>query len=84
VCAVCVLCAATAIALPAQTLKTLINLNGSDGANPYYMSLVQGTDGKPIWNHGNRWSIRVRHRVQADPERHAHHALQLLRPNLLS
>jgi uncharacterized repeat protein (TIGR03803 family) len=31
--------------LPAQTFTTLVNFNGTNGANPYFMSLVQGTDG---------------------------------------
>ena len=41
-----VLCAAAApIASPAQTFTTLVNFTGTNGANPQYMSLVQGTDG---------------------------------------
>ena len=44
-CAVLLLCAATTVALPAQTFTTLVNFDGTDGAAPYYMSLVQGTDG---------------------------------------
>jgi uncharacterized repeat protein (TIGR03803 family) len=39
------LCAATAIAASAQTFTTLVNFNGRNGANPFYMSLVQGADG---------------------------------------
>ena len=31
--------------LPAQTFTTLVNFNYTNGANPYFMSLVQGTDG---------------------------------------
>jgi uncharacterized repeat protein (TIGR03803 family) len=42
--AVCVLCAATAIALPAQTFTTLFSFDGTDGALPE-AALVQGTDG---------------------------------------
>jgi len=38
-----VLCAATAIALPAQTLKTLFSFDRTDGAG--VRGLVQGTDG---------------------------------------
>jgi uncharacterized repeat protein (TIGR03803 family) len=36
---------AAAIASPAQTFKTLANFTGNNGADPFYMSLVQGTDG---------------------------------------
>lgn len=39
-----VLCAVTAIASPAQTLTTLANFNGTDGASPRG-ALVQGFDG---------------------------------------
>jgi hypothetical protein len=43
---VCVLCAATAIASPAQTFKTVASFRlVEDGGFPQYMSLVQGTDG---------------------------------------
>jgi uncharacterized repeat protein (TIGR03803 family) len=35
----------TAIHAPAQTLKTLVNFNGSNGGGPDTMALVQGTDG---------------------------------------
>ena len=41
----CVFCAATAIASPAQTFKTLVNFDGNNGKYPYLMTLVQGTDG---------------------------------------
>jgi uncharacterized repeat protein (TIGR03803 family) len=34
-----------AIACSAQTFTTLANFDGTNGANPYLMSLVQGTDG---------------------------------------
>jgi uncharacterized protein (TIGR03437 family) len=37
--------AAMVIAAPAQTFTTLVNFNGANGANPEYVSLVQGTDG---------------------------------------
>ena len=30
---------------PAQTFKTLVDFKGTNGASPYLMSLVQGTDG---------------------------------------
>jgi len=39
------LCAALAIAARAQTFTSLSDLNGTDGANPSYNGLVQGTDG---------------------------------------
>ena len=45
ICFVILLCAATAVASSAQTFTNLVSFNGTDGANPYYMSLVQGTDG---------------------------------------
>jgi uncharacterized repeat protein (TIGR03803 family) len=43
--AVVLLCAATAIASPANTFKTLVNFDGTNGATPVYTSLVQGRDG---------------------------------------
>jgi uncharacterized repeat protein (TIGR03803 family) len=39
------LCVATVIASPAQTFKTLLRFNRTDGANPPYMTLVLGSDG---------------------------------------
>jgi uncharacterized repeat protein (TIGR03803 family) len=44
-CAALLLSAATAIALPAQTFTTLVDFDGTDGQNPFYVPLVQGTDG---------------------------------------
>jgi len=44
-CAVALLGVATAIASPAQTFSTLVTFNYTNGANPYFVSLVQGTDG---------------------------------------
>jgi uncharacterized repeat protein (TIGR03803 family) len=43
-CAVCVVCAATAIALPAQTFTTLYSFDFTDGASPL-AGLIQATDG---------------------------------------
>jgi uncharacterized repeat protein (TIGR03803 family) len=43
--AVFLLCMATAIGLSAQTVKTLVRFNQTDGASPYSASLVQGFDG---------------------------------------
>jgi uncharacterized repeat protein (TIGR03803 family) len=40
-----VLCLATVVASPAQTFTSLTNFDGSDGAVPWYMSLIQGLDG---------------------------------------
>lgn len=36
---------AGALASPAQTFTSLVSLGGTGGGNPYYMYLVQGTDG---------------------------------------
>jgi uncharacterized repeat protein (TIGR03803 family) len=44
-CGVFLLWATAAVALPAQTFKTLANFDGTDGENPYNVSLVQGLDG---------------------------------------
>jgi uncharacterized repeat protein (TIGR03803 family) len=42
----CVFCAATAIASsPTTTFTNLVNFDGTDGDNPYFLSLVQGRDG---------------------------------------
>jgi uncharacterized repeat protein (TIGR03803 family) len=38
-------CAATGIVSPAQTFTTLVGFNGSNGAYPEFISLVQGRDG---------------------------------------
>jgi len=34
-----------AIALPAQTFTSVMSFDGTNGANPYYVSLIQGLDG---------------------------------------
>jgi uncharacterized repeat protein (TIGR03803 family) len=39
------LCLCASGSLTAQTFTTLVNFNYTNGANPYFMSLVQGTDG---------------------------------------
>jgi uncharacterized repeat protein (TIGR03803 family) len=44
ICFVCVLCAVEAIGAPAQTFKTLVSFNGTDGANPI-TELSQGING---------------------------------------
>src|SRR5580693_7209386 len=44
-CAILVLCAATAVALPAQTFTTLQSFDGTRGAQPV-APLLQATDGK--------------------------------------
>jgi len=50
--AVCLILVATPLSLPAQSFKTLVNFDGTDGtnlgANPEYVSLVQGLDGN-LW-----------------------------------
>jgi uncharacterized repeat protein (TIGR03803 family) len=38
-------CVATAIMSPAQTFTTVTDFNWTDGAQPYFLSLVQGPDG---------------------------------------
>jgi len=43
-CWIALICAGTTIPAPAQTFKTLVNFDGSDGANPQ-AALVQGIDG---------------------------------------
>jgi uncharacterized repeat protein (TIGR03803 family) len=52
-CGILLLWAATAVALPAQTLTTLVTFNGTNGANPWYISLVQGTNGNLYGTTGN-------------------------------
>jgi uncharacterized repeat protein (TIGR03803 family) len=47
ICAILLLCAASATAAPAQTKFTsLFSFAGTNGANPHYVYLVQGTDGQ--------------------------------------
>jgi uncharacterized repeat protein (TIGR03803 family) len=41
----CAFCAAGVITAPAQTFTTVLSFDNTDGQAPYYMSLVQGTDG---------------------------------------
>jgi uncharacterized repeat protein (TIGR03803 family) len=44
-CIATVFCVVTAIASPAQTFTTLAEFDGTDGFNPLYGSLIEGTDG---------------------------------------
>jgi uncharacterized repeat protein (TIGR03803 family) len=44
-CGVLLFLATSALASPAQTFTSLASFNGTDGAYPYYVYLVQGTDG---------------------------------------
>ncbi|MBZ5572531.1 MAG: hypothetical protein LAO09_11720 [Acidobacteriia bacterium] len=44
--AIVLFCAGTAITLSAQTYETLHSFDWVNGGNPYFMSLVQGPDGK--------------------------------------
>ena len=56
--ALLVLCIASVVAAHAQTFQTLVNFNGHNGANPLYMSLVQGDDGNLYGTTqygGDRW-----------------------------
>jgi uncharacterized repeat protein (TIGR03803 family) len=43
--AILLFCAAMAIPSPGQTIETLASFDGTNGRNPFYVSLVQGTDG---------------------------------------
>jgi uncharacterized protein (TIGR03437 family) len=43
--AVMLLGALMAVAAPAQTFTTLVNFDGTNGEDPQYMALIQGTDG---------------------------------------
>jgi uncharacterized repeat protein (TIGR03803 family) len=45
VCIVILSCAATVAVSPAQTFTTLLSFDGTNGANPEFVSLVQGVDG---------------------------------------
>ena len=45
ICLAIVFCTSAGIASPAQTPTTLTSFNGTNGANPYLMALVQGSDG---------------------------------------
>jgi uncharacterized repeat protein (TIGR03803 family) len=63
-CIVFLLCAATAIAAPAQTVTSLLSFDGADGAEPYYGSLVQGPDGNfygTTWEGGGNTRCKNSH-----------------------
>jgi hypothetical protein len=45
VCAIVLACVSAAIPSSAQTVTTLVNFNGANGASPFDGALVQGTDG---------------------------------------
>src|SRR5579863_6383705 len=45
---ICLLCAMSSIFSAAQTLTTLVKLDGADGDQPEYMTLAQGRDGN-LW-----------------------------------
>jgi uncharacterized repeat protein (TIGR03803 family) len=45
VCILCVFCVATAMMSSAQTFNVLTNFDGTNGDQPLYTALVQGTDG---------------------------------------
>ena len=42
VCAIFLFCLAITVGVTAQTFTKLLDFNGSNGADPYYGSLVQG------------------------------------------
>lgn len=44
-CAIFLLCAATAIGAPGQTFTTLLTFDGTNGAYPAFVTLLQGADG---------------------------------------
>ena len=44
-CFVCLLSMVTGVTSPAQKFTTLINFDGANGQNPFYVSLIQGRDG---------------------------------------
>ena len=55
---------------PAQTFTTLVNFNYTNGASPYFMSLVQGTDGNLYGTtEGGGQMVRVRCLRSLPPER---------------
>jgi uncharacterized repeat protein (TIGR03803 family) len=68
------LCAAPAIPSHAQTFTSLASRDGSNGSDPYLMSLVQGTDG--MFYHPGGWRLRLGHGIQSEYKRR-HSALTL-------
>ena len=75
------LCATTAIALPAQTFTSLHSFNGPDGNEPF--GLVQGTERELLRANWRRWGQWRGYDLQNYSRGYADHTLQLLRRNWL-
>jgi hypothetical protein len=70
VCTVILSCAATVAVSPAQTFTTLLSFDGTDGARPVSMALVQGVNGN---FHGlGKRDIQRRNREQTNIEKNSH------------
>jgi hypothetical protein len=90
-CALFLFCAATALALPAQTFTNLVSFNGSNGMFPWNTPLVQGLDGD-LYGTTDGGGIVSRSCgafnscgtvFKITPKRQADHALQVLLTNQL-
>ena len=80
---VCLVCVATAIASPAQTLTTLASFNFADGAEPD-VALAQSRDGRPLRDDRRGRSQQRWDRLQIrSHSRHADNGLQFLLPGWL-